>query len=315
MSKYRAYEETLDSGIARIALEGPGCSCAIIPQAGFNLVSWIVDGRQIMMPTQDTGAPTTGHGNPILFPFPNRTRGAMFTFDNREIHLQKKRLPRYIHGLVFDEPFQYKFWTDESGAYCRGCVEFTPGTPLCEAYPFPCRLSVRYSFCEKGLLLDATVENLSDATMPFGFAIHPYFSKMGDDTQVFLQVPAGEYYEATPDLLPTGKFLPVDADKDMHSPRPLSQLSLDHVFHGMDKSKSCVINWANWGHSLEINADDDFINAVVYTPKVRPGFCIESQTCSTDSANLYAKGLHKESGLITLSPGENWQSQIRLSIL
>ena len=57
---------------------------------------------------------------------------------------------------------------------------------------------------------------------------------------------------------------------------------------------------------LTIAASDCFRNAVVFTPKNKPGFCIEPQTCATNAINLHAQGLIDESGLLTLPAGQRF---------
>lgn len=315
--KYRAYEETLDSGLVRVALEGPGCSAAITPRVGMNLYSWIVDGREFFMPTQNVGAGGSGYGTPILFPTPNRMRDGMYTFDGQTRTVRNADGEKVlIHGLVMSAPYSYRFWADDRGAYCEGSIEFKEGAFWNAGYPYPCRLTVRYSFCEKGLLFDAKVENLGSAAMPFGLAIHPYFSKFGDDTRAEIEVPVQQHYDVTPDLLPTGKLhdvTPGDAF-DLTKPRRLSDTDVDTVYRGMDSGKTSRVHYRALGKTITVNADDDFTHVVVYTPHHRPGFCIEPQTCSTDAINMTAKGFGDIVSLKTLAPGASWAGQIRIGI-
>ncbi len=315
--KYRAYQETLDSGILRVALEGPGCSCAITPDIGMNLHSWIVDGREIFMSTQNVGAGGSGYGTPILFPTPNRMRDATYTFGGQtRTVLNADGEKVLIHGLVMSAPFKHRIWADDKGAYCEGVLEFSEGGFWNIGYPYPCRLTVKYSFCEKGILCDAKVENTGSEQMPFGFAIHPYFSKYGDDTKVEIEVPVHQHYDVTPDLLPTGKLhdvTPGDAF-DLTKPRKLSDTDVDTVYRGMGSGKTSRIFYREWGRTITVNADDDFNHVVVYTPHKRPGFCIEPQTCSTDAINMTAKGFGDFVSLKTLRAGESWNGQIRIGI-
>lgn len=313
--QYRAYQEKIDgTDIDRVVLEGPGSSCMLTPGIGMNLYSWVVDGRELMMSTQDVTAGGYAYGNPILFPTPNRMRDATYTFEGETRKVTLNGEDVLIHGLVTDAAFDAKCWADDKGAYCEGTLEFKEGGYWVPGYPYACTLTVKFTLCEKGIVFDVNVKNQSGKNMPFGFAIHPYFSKMGDPSAMAIQVPVDQHYDVTEDLLPTGKLIDVkDGDAfDLRKPRLLSNTDLDTVFRGMNSKKTARIEYRHWGKALTINSDDAFNHAVVYTPPYRPGFCFEPQTCSTDAINLYAKGLEEQSSLMILKDGEAWAGQIRM---
>jgi aldose 1-epimerase len=316
MGQFASYQDVMDSGFERVVLTGSGCMVQIAPKAGFNLYSWIVGGREYMMPTQNVGVGGAGYGNPILFPTPNRTRDCTYTFQGETHTLMKDGKPRFIHGLVMDEPFAYKHWADDQGAYCEGTVVIAEGSDMASGYPYPCELTVKLTLCEKGILQDFTVKNNGAKDMPFGVAIHPYFTKAGDASQVYLSCPAAQRFEADKELLPTGVLIDVAGDEkyDLGTPRPLSNTDVDTVYLGMADGKQSRVEYRQWGTALTLGATDDFGRVVVYTPPYRPGFCIEPQTCSTDFINLYAKGFEKECGIQILPPNGTWQGQIRFGI-
>ena len=63
-----------------------------------------------------TGRGAFGNGIPILFPFPNRIQGGVFTFEGRRIAVPKNEGGRNaIHGLVAEKPWQL-LATDTSAA-------------------------------------------------------------------------------------------------------------------------------------------------------------------------------------------------------
>ena len=316
MAKYASYQDKLDSGMERIVLTAPDCMVQIAPQSGLNLYSWIVSGRELMMPTQNVGNGGAGYGNPILFPTPNRIRDCTYTFQGKQHTLTKNGKERFLHGLVMDEPFKARHWSDENGAYCEGIVSIEAGSDMASGYPFPCTLTTLISFCEKGIKMDFTVVNDGDGDMPFGVAIHPYFTKAGDDKQVFLRCPAEKRYEVDEKLLPSGVLIDVAGDEryDLSKMRSLADTDVDTVYLGMDASKTSRIEYRAWGKAISINADDAFARCVVYTPKTRPGFCIEPQTCATDFINMHAKGLEKEAGMMTLAGGACWKGSLSMGV-
>ena len=94
------------------------------------------------------------------------------------------------------------------------------------------------------------------------------------------------------DLLPTGKLVNVaDTPFDLRTARSLEGLVADDVFFGIDSQKPALIEHRAMGATLAISVSNDFTHAVVFTPTDKEGFCVENQTCSTDSHNLDANGL------------------------
>jgi aldose 1-epimerase len=145
--------------------------------------------------------------------------------------------------------------------------------------------------------------------MPFGFALHPYFSTLSGAADTLVSIPADYVMEADDELLPTGRVLDVRgimyAMFDLRQPVPIANLKLDHVYTGLHKSESAVIAYRKQGMKLRISASEDFTHMVIYTPPDAPFFCLENQTCSTDAVNLHHKGLRELAHLLELRPGES----------
>lgn len=298
MLNFKAYEQKMDSGAVQVALEGPGTQIYIAPGSGFKLYSAIYDNRQMLMPTDDPLQGSAGNGVPILFPFPNRTRDCRYTYGGHTCEVKKNGEPRYLHGMMIDEPFHYTYGCTADSAWCTGTASITPDKEYFASYPFPCTLKLTYTLTAHSLRLDYKVTNDGDETLPYGFAIHPYFDKMGDPDAVTITVPCDELYEAE-EMLPSGKLLPVSGDFDLrpqeglggYSAHKVGSYFLDHVYTGLDSTKEALIHYEKLGLTLALRASDEFKNMVVYTPFNRPGFCLENQTNATDFINLHAKGI------------------------
>lgn len=314
MSAYRAYEQSLDSRLKQVCLISSNCQIAIMPAAGFNLYSAIYNNRQFIMPRADISNPGAASGVPILFPTPNRTRDCKYSFGGHDCVLQKNGEPRYLHGLFMDEPFEYEFGADENGAWCKGWASLTEDMECFSSYPFPCTLTILYTLNQDGLRLTYSVKNDGTETLPYGFAIHPYFDKMGQPDKVCIQVPAEGYYEAEA-CLPSGKILPAEGEFDIVTrERPVSELRLDHVYHnvGLNGEPACII-YKDLGLRLELSTSEEFKNMVVFTPQALSGFCLENQTNATDYLNLYAKGIDTAC-MNTVQPGETKTGYIHARI-
>ena len=181
-----------------------------------------------------------------------------------------------------------------------------------DSYPFPCTLTLVYTLTAGGLKLTYTVQNEGGETLPYGFAIHPYFDKMGQPDKIRIQVPAPSYYEAEM-CMPTGKLLPAQNETDISEFKAVADLNLDHVFSGMSGKKACIA-YDELGFGLELSASKEFVNMVVYTPQNRPGFCLENQTNATDFLNLYAKGIDT-AFMNTVEPGQTASGWIEIKVV
>ena len=148
------------------------------------------------------------------------------------------------------------------------------------------------------------VENQNEKPLGFGFALHPFWKVIGDKEQTFIQVALPYHMEATKDLLPTGKLEPVEGTKwSLLEPRAVVDLRLDDVYYGATPESVVRVIYKAIGLQIQQKATSDFTHIVVFTPD-RDYFCVENQTCSTDTHNLYSKGLKKESHLQIVEPGE-----------
>ncbi len=297
-------------GYEQITLAGAGHEARILPQAGFNLWYWTFEGREILMKPVDITVFGTKYGIPILFPTPNRIPKGDYTWQGKHHVMTKRGVPVVIHGLVKDEPFTVtRLEASEDCAVCEAEIVLSEGSVLCEGWPFPCTLRVTYTLSKDGLHMDSVITNDGDEPMPFGYAVHPYFSKRGDANRVELTVPVCRLYEADENLFPTGRIVPADeAHTIADGYHTVESLYLDNVYRGMTGDMESKIRYEDI--VLHISGSDCFRNAVVYTPHDRPGFCIEPQTCSTNFINLHEQGFVDESGLLVLPPKKEFTCRV-----
>jgi len=316
VEKFAVSHGTLEPhGLDLWTLTGLGHEARILPQAGFNLYYWTFQGKEILAEPVNVERFACAYGIPLLFPTPNRVRDATYTWRGKRYKQQKRGREVTRHGLVLDETFSVRCWAEEDAAYAEGTIGIAPGDPPYEAYPFPCRLTVTYALRADGLRLDVRVDNTGEDDFPFGFAIHPYFSKRGDANNVFITAPLTRIYDNDENLLPSGKILDitgtrVDISDCLHS---VQSLDLDNVYCGMTEDLCARVVYPG-SVRVTLRGDDAFRRLVVFTPKDRPGFCIEHQTCSTDAFNLHARGLLTESGVLALPAGQQWNGRIALTV-
>lgn len=299
-----------------ITLKGGEHEVRFLPEAGFNCYYWTFLGKEILMEPVDILHYGSKYGIPLLFPTPNRVRDAKYTWKGKTYHQTKRGEPVLLHGLVMTEKWAVTATAYDDHAVCEGTIDILKGNPLYEGYPFPCRLTVTYTLRDDGLHMAIKVQNLGTEEMPFGFAIHPYFSKRGDANNVFITAPVHRAYEMDEKSLPSGILVDMKGtDRDIsdgyHS---VESLSLDNVFRGMTADMCAQIEFRGEGAArVTLRGDDAYRNLVIFTPHDRPGFCFEHQTCSTDFINLYNNGFIDESGIIILQPEREWTSWIDLT--
>jgi aldose 1-epimerase len=122
--------------------------------------------------------------------------------------------------------------------------------------------------------------------------------------------------EATKDLLPTGRLLPVKGTGfDLRHPVNVNKLDMDHVFTGISEGQAARVSYPDLRLNVRLAATPDFSHLVLYTPPSAQFFCLENQTCSTDAHNLHNIGFKMESGLKFVAPGESRTGAVTYEIL
>src|SRR5262249_22618519 len=147
----------------------------------------------------------------VLWPFPNRIEDKRYTYQGHAYSLEQVVRPQgnavLIHGLVFDRPWQYEqpIVTLE-GASVTTYVDIDETAPYYENYPFASRLSLTYTLPHNRVTITYQVHNNGLSDLPFGFALHPYFSRLSGQEGTLVSLPADTVMEADDELLPTGRI-------------------------------------------------------------------------------------------------------------
>jgi aldose 1-epimerase len=285
------------------------------PEMGSNLLSFQVEGTEYLYAIPEPDEKLKFLGTPVLYPTPNRVRNAQFTFGGHTFKFEPNIGPNFIHGLVRDVPWSSTppVITPE-GISVRTEIVFAPGKSIYDPFPFRNSLALTFALTEDMVRLAFEVHNGDQQPLPFGLAIHPYFRILGARESVRIQVPAQAWMEAI-DLLPTGRLVGLDhGPADLRQPTSLALLDLDDVYWGMRPDKPTTIYYDALGKQVTLTASEFFSHAVVYTPKGKPYFCIENQSCSTDAHNLYARGFRREAHLTVLDPGATMSAWIDIKV-
>ena len=320
----------------------------ISPRFGFNCFEFeaVVGDRNVSVidaapDFADKGERPSGHGIPLLFPYPNRIRGGRFTWDGKDYHLPPSLVAynkdNAIHGFCLDRPWRV---VDSSEDSVTGEFQLSKDAPdRLALWPADFLIRVEYVLYDAALQCIVLIENPSEEPLPWGFGTHPYFRlplsvvgqafqpdraalpfKPQDHSgqagkpdlrhQCLLEVPAAEQWELV-NCLPTGIRRPVSEEKDFRDGEYYGLSHLDDVLTGLpEDADGCATVIYDEGAGLQVTQwfDAAFREVVVYTPPNRNAVCIEPYTCVTDAINLQQRGI--DAGLQVLEPG----GEVQLSI-
>lgn len=294
----------------------------IAPTEGSNLFLFKMGGNDFIYYDPEMPLADYVTGTPVLFPFPNRIENAMWTWKGKTYLQKKNGIPIQMHSLVYDEIWEYiepEFGIQS--VFFTTYLNVNKNHPIYKGYPFKFRILLTFKLTTRNLLVTYKVENRDNKEMPFGFALHPYFTKLSGENGTLISVPALYWYEARtdvdkvflnkrtgsfalmPNILPTGRLICVyTGGKNLINPVPVSSVNLDDVYTGFLPGYNSCIDYTTLKLRLNLLCSCDFTHAIVYTPPGKPYFCIEPQTCSTDAVNLYAKCIDFPN-IIILPPG------------
>jgi aldose 1-epimerase len=305
-----------------VTIEAQSERATIVPGAGCQCFEYRVASLEVIAGPTDLDA-WRAHpfrsGIPILFPWPGRIASGTFNFGGREIHLPINEPARghAIHGLTWNCAFQV---TRRGPYYVHTELDSSSNAELTRLWPFNFRLEVDYEI-GNGLRMRAKVTNTGSEVMPFGLGAHPYFHAplggVGERENLTLQVPAAvAQWPLDEKMIPTGAPVPLVGRCDLREPRRLAAESYDDAFvlePNRDVAAPCgrIVNPAT-RTAIEIRAEAEFGEFVVYAPPDRPVISMEPYTCAPDAFNLSSRGI--ASGLRTLKPSETFETGFEIRI-
>jgi aldose 1-epimerase len=312
--------ETKDaqSGLTVLTAKAGRTQVKVVPEAGCNPYSIQFDGVELLRtPEALQDLPGFMYGNPLLYPTPNRVRGAKFTWQGKTYEFPDNNNGNFLHGLVHNARWLQRTtrMTNTPGHEEVGlnfALPFRDAAAVSpeelatheKLFPWPHELRFQVQVTDAAVRFTYTVDNTQGKkALPFGFALHPWFLYQGKRAETYLQIPATHVMEAQ-NVLPTGRLLELAGSKfDCRQPRSLEGFVIDDVYFGLGPQHPVLIDFRDKKLQIAMASSADFTHLVVYTPE-QPWFCVENQTCSTDAHNLHNQGLKRESHLQVLPPGK-----------
>jgi aldose 1-epimerase len=304
-----------------------GSTVRILPELGFNCFEFrttvagqvvdVIDASPQFASGQER---PSGHGIPLLFPFPNRIRGGRYRWDGRDYEIpltvaSHDGAGNAIHGFCLDRPWRV---ASRGADFAIGVFELGKDAPdRLACWPTDFRIEVRYQVRGPKLRADIRLMNPSAVPLPWGFGTHPYFKlplgAKSRPTNCLVMAPASEEWELV-NCLPTGRRLPISEAKDLREGAYFDVLKVDDVLTGLPAGQTsfeCGIMDELSGQQVTQLSGPAFRELVVYTPPNRNAVCLEPYTCATDAINLQQRGI--EAGWHVLEPRAEFRTWIEIT--
>jgi aldose 1-epimerase len=301
-----------------------GSTAKIAPDLGFNCFDFQARVGDETVPVIDASPQfaggkekPSGHGIPILFPYPNRIRAGRFSWNGKDYQIDSAHASFHgtnaIHGFCLDRSWRV---TSRGPDFAVGVFQLSRDAPDRLAYwPTDFRIEVRYSLRGPRLRADILIVNPSTDSLPWGLGTHPYFKlplgAKSRSSRCVIESPASQEWELV-DSLPTGRRLPISESKDLREGAYFDVLKLDDVLTGLGDNPTveCGIIDEEAGLQMKLRFPDAFRELVVYTPPNRDAICLEPYTCVTDAVNLEPRGI--DAGWNVLDPGGEFRTWIEI---
>lgn len=249
-------------------------------------------------------------GNPFLAPWANRIEPDGFQFGG-EFHPVNKELKNLrrdgnglpIHGLVtFTNRWKHvEVAATAEGARATARLDVYRYPDWMTHFPWAHRIEMTHTLRDGQLEIRTRIENIAQSEMPVSIGFHPYFNITDAPRDEWVvTLPARNQVVLSPKLVPTGERVP-----NPHSqPTPLKGLTLDHVFDGIEGSRTFSV--AGKQQKIEVVYGPRYRVAVVYAPAGRGSFiCFEPMAGVTNAINLAAAGKYPD--LQVILPGGIWE--------
>lgn len=290
--------------------------CPSIGNNGFRLFDKLAEREVLRVPDspETLQASPVHYGTPILTP-PNRIRNGYFKVGTQEYQLdrnEKNNTGNHIHGFTVGRPWKVT-GAAENGETLTITSEFnTADFPeLLQQYPHELLIEMTYELTGSRLLQKVAVRNDSDLPAPFGFGLHTWFLLDHQPDQWELRLPVSGTWELGPDLMPTGKILPLGQLESLPEGVTLEGRNLDDVFQVGTHSPLAVLTRGDY--QIRYIPSSSFKQWVIYTQGTTDNLiCLEPYTWVTNAPNLDLDA--ETTGFQTIAPGHKLELEVLLDI-
>lgn len=240
-----------------------------------------------------------------MTPFCNRIDHGRFTYDGRAVTLPRNFAPEEhaIHGLAWRAP-----WRVAERADHRAVLSFSHDGSV---WPWAFETKIAYTLrqspegaglCE--IRLETT--NRSDAAMPSGFGLHPYFPRRDG---ALIRAAVDGVIETDAVMMPR-QVVAQSKLRDALASGDSFPDGFDNGLEGWDGVAE--IRWAKDRARLTLRAPEGFRRAVYYSPLGQDFFCFEPVSHTWNGLNVVPDGCG-DGGVVRLAPGESHRADLVLT--
>jgi galactose mutarotase-like enzyme len=255
---------TSPSSLETVVLTSGTARVFVAPERGGMATRFVVGERPVFFLDEATlrdRSKNVRGGNPVLFPSPGKLEGDRFEQGGRSGAMTQ-------HGFGRNHP-----WTITAQKEDEVTLRLAANATTRAAYPWDFVVTFRYALKGQALRIEQRFETESDAPMPFGAGVHPYF-QVAQPQKALARIPtrAIRAWDNTKktmvDLL--GRIDLTGAEVDLHL-----------VGHGAD---SATLDLGD-GHRIEVRASAEYRHWIVWTLGGRDFVCLEPWTCAANALN------------------------------
>lgn len=237
------------------------------------------------------------YASAILFPFANRIKDGIYTFENLkyELHCNEADKNNALHGLVYNKTFVCINKVLEAD-YASVTLQYSSDGKT-RGYPFKFNIESTYTLCESGLVLSIIVKNKDKKTIPFNLGWHPYFYTTDLDKSI-LNFNSTITYEYDNQQIISGT-----TPLDIKMPLQLNGIKLDNGYRL--ESNEIEFSTPEYDLNIKSTATTNFLQ--LYTPN-------QSNTIAIEPMIGAANNFNNKIGLQTLKPNETYKVKWYMAI-
>ncbi|KAA9008632.1 aldose 1-epimerase [Paenibacillus spiritus] len=256
-------------------------------------------------------------GVPLLIP-PGRIRDGRFAFGEDEYQFDRNGTGgHHIHGLHRTQSWCVSdIQEDEDGCALTAELRTENDPNWIRQFPEPLVLEMTLRLQGASLTQTLRVTHAGKRSVPFGMGYHTWFLIDGEPERWHLKLPVSGIYEQSPDLLPSGRLLPLGELEALNNGgSSLSGTNFDTPLRIGDDQPAEALLLREDGYGLRYTADRRYFRHwVLYTKGPADQYlCIEPYTWLPDAPNVSDDA--DFTGLIALDPGQTLELSTMLELI
>ena len=284
-----------------IELAAGDLSIGLVPGIGGSLAYFRSNGIDLMRPLSPADLAAKNVLGAAMFPmvpYANRIADNSFSFGDKQWRVEPNVPPERlnVHGSGWQSVWQAE--RDPTGILLT-LEHIAPQ----ETYSY--YASQHFSLSPAGLTVEMQLTNRGAAALPFGFGLHPWFTR-GAATELAFR--ASHFLMEGPEGIPT-EWLAMPPELDFAHGRRLPDTWRNNDFGCW--SGQADVRFRDIKLGLTIEAEPIFGHLMLYADPRKPFFCVEPLSQAPDAFNRMTGADGEMFGAHILEPGEGIEGKIR----